>query len=679
MWKAGALARAFLSRPRASLSSRWSATSNPDAIVGVSRQGLATFTSDSSTEEDHSHANVVSISPQAEEEVVIAIGGNVGDRVQNFNRALEMLRTAGIRVTGHASLYESAAAYITDQPSFLNSAVKARTRLDPHSLLRELKRIESELGRIQGGVRYGPRPIDLDILYYGAITVTTESLEIPHPRIAERPFVLAPLVDLLDPETVEVSPGSWTKHPSVEGGAIQNAWKGTFGGETCVGKEGLKRVLPLGRTLWDWSQRTHVMGILNITPDSFSDGGSFLGVDSAVEQVRKMVSEGADFIDLGAQSTRPGARRLTTEEEMDRLLPVLDALAKSPGLDGVCLSVDTFDSRVAAEAVSRGVHIVNDVSGGTLDPAMWNTVAKLGVPYICMHMRGDPLTMQNKLNTQYSNVCSDVAAELASSIKLAELAGIPSWRLITDPGLGFAKTVEQNVELIRHLPAFREQLSWRNKAASNAPLLMGPSRKGFLGKLCGIPKAEDRDFATAAAVAIAISGGANIIRAHNDPLTESDSMDNSCKPLAAQGRSRQDLGTRGMDMTSTLPSPETDIRSLSEETVQGYILPSQCPGKSNRRAVFIFPNPEFLVLLDDMPHGRSHLIFPTALTHLLLSFSLYPRGTCGTVELAYETPRGRNLFELDERVDTGTHDKVNVSTGDGSCPDRHVKALDGRS
>lgn len=156
-------------------------------------------------------------------------------------------------------------------------------------------------------------------------------------------------------------------------------------------------------------------------------------------------------------------------------------------------------------------------------------------------------------------------------------------------------------------------------------------------------------------------------------------MDNSCKPLAAQGRSRQDLGTRGMDMTSTLPSPETDIRSLSEETVQGYILPSQCPGKSNRRAVFIFPNPEFLVLLDDMPHGRSHLIFPTALTHLLLSFSLYPRGTCGTVELAYETPRGRNLFELDERVDTGTHDKVNVSTGDGSCPDRHVKALDGRS
>ncbi|KAG6554302.1 hypothetical protein Mapa_004218 [Marchantia paleacea] len=514
MWKTAALARAFLLRPRASLSSRWSATSNPDGIVGVSQQGLATFKSGSFTEED-SHANVGSISPQAEEEVVIAIGGNVGDRVQNFNRALEMLRTAGIRVTGHASLYESAAAYITDQPSFLNSAVKARTRLDPHSLLRELKRIESELGRIQGGVRYGPRPIDLDILYYGAVTVTTESLEIPHPRIAERPFVLAPLVDLLDPETVEVNPGSWTKHPSVEGGSIQNAWKVTFGGETCVGKEGLKRVLPLGKTLWDWSQRTHIMGILNITPDSFSDGGSFLGVDSAVEQVRKMVSEGADFIDLGAQSTRPGARRLTTAEELDRLLPVLDALAKAPGLDGVCLSVDTFDARVADEAVSRGVHIVNDVSGGTLDPEMWNTVAKLGVPYICMHMRGNPLTMQNKLNTQYSNVCSDVAAELASSIKSAELAGIPSWRLITDPGLGFAKTVEQNVDLIRQLPAFREQLSWRNKAASNAPILIGPSRKGFLGKLCGIPKAEDRDFATAAAVAIAISGGANIIRAHN--------------------------------------------------------------------------------------------------------------------------------------------------------------------
>ncbi|KAL3677957.1 hypothetical protein R1sor_020913 [Riccia sorocarpa] len=460
-------------------------------------------------------ANELSTGTQAEVEVVIAIGGNVGDRVGNINKALEILRTSAIRVTGHASLYESAPAYVTDQPPFLNSAVKASTRLDPQTLLKQLKTIEFQLGRTQGGVRYGPRPIDLDILYYGSLTLETDALQIPHPRIAERPFVLAPLVDLLSPQALEVNPGDWTKHPSIESGEVQSAWNDRFGGETCVGKEGLKRVLPLGKSLWDWSGRTYVMGVLNLTPDSFSDGGSYLRTESALEQVRKMVSEGADFIDLGAQSTRPGAKRLTTEEELDRLLPVLDAIAEAPGLEGVCLSVDTFDARVAEEAVSRGVHVVNDVSGGTLDSNMLSTVAKLGVPYIIMHMRGEPQTMQNKLNTQYSNVCSEVADELAARFRSAELAGIPSWRMITDPGIGFAKTLRHNVELLRHLPTFREELSWRNKAASNGPMLLGPSRKGFLGKLCGLAEGKDRDFASAAAFTIGVAGGANIIRAHN--------------------------------------------------------------------------------------------------------------------------------------------------------------------
>ncbi|CAM6129088.1 unnamed protein product [Calypogeia fissa] len=448
------------------------------------------------------------------EEVVIALGGNIGDRVNNFNKALEMLREAGIRVTGYGCLYESAPAYVTDQPMFLNSAIKASTSLDPYALLRTVKKIERELGRSEAGLRYGPRPIDLDIIFHGSSTVNTDVLQIPHPRLIERPFVLAPVVDLLGGDTLGGPAGHWSAHPFLQRGLLE-VWREN-GGEECVGKEGLKRVTPIGSKLWDWGQKTYIMGILNLTPDSFSDGGLYTEVDSALAQVRRMVSEGADFIDIGAQSTRPGAQRLTTERELERLLPVLDALADAPDLKEVCFSIDTFDSRVVKEAVARGVHLVNDVSAGLLDPEMWETVSKLGVSYVAMHMRGDPTVMQNKSNTSYSNLCFEVATELASNVRYAELAGIPAWRIITDPGLGFAKSFEQNVELMRELRSFREQLSvMSSQAIGNGPILLGPSRKGFLGKLCGHPKGKDRDFATVAATVVGIAGGADIIRAHN--------------------------------------------------------------------------------------------------------------------------------------------------------------------
>jgi 2-amino-4-hydroxy-6-hydroxymethyldihydropteridine diphosphokinase/dihydropteroate synthase len=296
------------------------------------------------------------------EEVVIALGSNIGDRLNNFSRALELLRRAGIRVTGHGCLYESAPAYVTDQPVFLNSCIKASTSLEPHALLRTLKNIEKELGRTEGGIRYGPRPLDLDIIFYGSSTVNSDLLQIPHPRLKERPFVLAPVVDLLKADSATGSDGHWSSHPYLGGGLLE-VWREN-GGEESVGKQGLKRVTQIGSKLWDWGEKTHIMGILNVTPDSFCDGGLYMNVDSALAQARRMVSEGADFIDVGAQSTRPGAERLTTEKELDRLLPVLDALVKADDLQDVCFSVDTFDSRVVEEAVARGVHLVNDVSAG---------------------------------------------------------------------------------------------------------------------------------------------------------------------------------------------------------------------------------------------------------------------------------------------------------------------------
>lgn len=443
---------------------------------------------------------------------MIALGSNVGDRLHNFNEALELMNKAGICITRHACLYETAPAYVTDQPHFLNSAVRAVTKLGPHELLGVLKKIEKDMGRTDG-IRYGPRPIDLDILFYGKFKVHSDILTIPHERIWERPFVMAPLMDLLgsaaDCDTVT----GWHSF-SLHSGGIFESWD-KMGGESLIGKEGMKRVLPIENELWDWSQRTSVMGILNVTPDSFSDGGKFLSVEAAVSQARLMISEGTDMIDIGAQSTRPTASRISVEEELDRLIPVLEAVIGMPEAEGKLISVDTFYSEVASEAISKGAHLVNDVSAGQLDSNMLRVVAGLKVPYVAMHMRGNPSTMQNSENLQYDDVCKQIASELYSRVKDAELAGIPAWRIIIDPGIGFSKKTEHNLDILMGLPNIRAEIASKSLAVSHAPILIGPSRKRFLGDICYRTAAEERDPATVASVTASVLGGANIVRVHN--------------------------------------------------------------------------------------------------------------------------------------------------------------------
>ncbi|KAL3823993.1 hypothetical protein ACJIZ3_020022 [Penstemon smallii] len=450
-----------------------------------------------------------------EEEVVIALGSNVGDRLLNFDNALDLMKKSGIKITRHGCLYETEPAYVTDQPQFLNSAVRGFTKLDPHKLLGVLKEIEKDMGRTNG-IRYGPRPIDLDILFYGNHTVNTDSLIIPHERIWERPFVIGPLIDLLgfdssqsDSDVVK----SWHSFSRNSDG-IFGTWE-KLGGDSLIGKEGMKRVLPVANKLWNWSSETSVMGILNITPDSFSDGGKFLSVDSAVSQVRSMISDGADIIDLGAQSTRPMASKLSPEQELDRLIPVLEAVNRMPEMEGKLISIDTFYSKVALEAVKKGAHLINDVSGGNLDSNMHSTVASLKVPYIAMHMRGDPSTMQNHENLRYNNICADVASELYVRIRDAELSGIPAWRIIIDPGIGFSKNTEQNLDILVGLESIRSEIGRRSLAVAHAPMLIGPSRKRFLGEICDRPLAVERDPATMACVTAGALGGANIVRVHN--------------------------------------------------------------------------------------------------------------------------------------------------------------------
>ncbi|TVU37912.1 hypothetical protein EJB05_11255 [Eragrostis curvula] len=448
----------------------------------------------------------------ADQEIVIALGSNVGDRVSTFDRALQLMKSSGVNITKHACLYETAPAYVTDQPRFLNSAIRGTTRLGPHELLEKLKEIEKDIGRT-GGIRYGPRPIDLDILLYGNCQINSETLIVPHERIHERPFVLAPLVDLLGTAADDGIETSWHSLTKCSGGFFE-LWK-KLGGESIIGTEGIKRVLPVGDRLLDWCERTLVMGVLNLTPDSFSDGGKFQQVEAAIYQAKLLISEGADIIDIGAQSTRPFAKRLSPNEELERLVPVLDEITKIPEMEGKLISVDTFYAEVAMEAVKRGAHIVNDVSGGQLDPTILKVVAELGVPYVTMHMRGDPSTMQSEQNLQYGDICKDIASELYARVKEAELSGIPLWRIVLDPGVGFSKKSEQNHEVIMGLDSIRREMGKMSIGASHVPILLGPSRKRFLGEICNRANPVDRDVATVAAVTAGILNGANIVRVHN--------------------------------------------------------------------------------------------------------------------------------------------------------------------
>lgn len=436
----------------------------------------------------------------------------MGDRISTFDRALRLMRNSGINITRHACLYETAPAYVTDQPRFLNSAVRGTTKLGPHELLKQLKVIEKDIGRT-GGIRYGPRPIDLDILLYGNSQINTETLVVPHERIHERPFVLAPLVDLLGSSADDGMETSWHSLSKCSGGFFES-WN-KLGGESIIGTEGIKRVLPVGNRLLDLCERTLVMGVLNLTPDSFSDGGKFQEVEAAISQAKLLISEGADIIDIGAQSTRPFARRLSAKEELERLVPVLDAITKVPEMEGKLLSVDTFYSEVAAEAVKRGVHMINDVSGGQLDPRILKVVAELRVPYVTMHMRGDPSTMQSEHNLQYGDVCNEVASELYTRVREAELSGIPLWRIVLDPGIGFSKKSGHNLGLIMGLKSIRGELGKISLGASHVPILLGPSRKRFLGEICNRANPVERDVATVAAATAGILNGANIVRFHN--------------------------------------------------------------------------------------------------------------------------------------------------------------------
>jgi len=255
-----------------------------------------------------------------------------------------------------------------------------------------------------------------------------------------------------------------------------------------------------GRVL-DLGARTHIMGILNITPDSFSDGGLFAGHDAAVDHARSMASRGADIIDIGGESTRPGAEPLTEEEELRRILPVIECVARELP---VPLSVDTYKAGVARKALAAGASIVNDISGLRFSSDMARVVADHDAAVILMHIKGTPRNMQ--ANPEYGDVVGEITDYLEESAAIAHKAGVGKDRILIDPGIGFGKTVRHNLEIIDRLEEFR---------ALGFPIVIGTSRKRFIGTVLNIAEPKDRVEGTAATVALAIQRGAHIVRVHD--------------------------------------------------------------------------------------------------------------------------------------------------------------------
>ncbi|MEB3274723.1 MAG: dihydropteroate synthase [Prochlorothrix sp.] len=253
---------------------------------------------------------------------------------------------------------------------------------------------------------------------------------------------------------------------------------------------------------FNWGDRTYVMGILNVTPDSFSDGGDFHALDRALLQAQALTAAGVDVLDIGGQSTRPGSEQIPLAEELERVIPVIKALREQG--NNLPISVDTTRAAVAAVALDTGADWVNDISGGTFEPEILDVAARYQAPIVLMHMRGTPATMQSL--TDYTDLVAEVGQFLRTQATIAEAVGIPRERIILDPGIGFAKTYEQNLHLFQGLPHLR---------ALGYPLLVGPSRKSFIGTILEQPNPKDRVWGTAAACCAAIAGGADILRVHD--------------------------------------------------------------------------------------------------------------------------------------------------------------------
>lgn len=405
----------------------------------------------------------------------LALGANLGDRAGALERATSALGAEGVVVRRVSPIVESPALLPAGAPAdwnrpFLNCVVEAETALEPATLLDALKRIETALGRAPAE-RWAPRPIDLDILLYGDERIETDRLTIPHAGLTERPFFLTPLAALAPGLVV---PGT---------------------GRTVLA---LSRALGHAIPLW--------MGIVNLTPDSFSDGGRYVSAAALEALLDDMDAGGVHVVDLGAESTRPGATPLTAEAEWARLeAPLATVLERYAGRrPRPWISVDTYHAPVAARAIEHGVDIVNDVSGLTSEAMLQLAADHEAIDFIAMHNLSIPADRAHTLPADADPI-AELNAWLAAQRERWHRAGIDAQRIVFDPGVGFGKDPLQSLEILRRIEALELE---------DLRVLVGHSRKSFMGAFASGGETE-RDLVTVGASLELAARGVDILRVHN--------------------------------------------------------------------------------------------------------------------------------------------------------------------
>lgn len=514
-----------------------------DAVAGTDGVGVTARRSHSEVADDVVEFNDISIDkfsvPNMHEETelhdgthiaYIAFGSNEGNQVAHINDALKALEEKNIRVLATSSIFKSKPMYYLDQADFYNGALKVSTSLTPEELLKAVKDIEYNIIKRVKEFDNGPRSIDLDILLYDNVIMNTPDLNVPHIRMLERTFVLKPLCELVPPTMLHpVSAEPLHEH-------LKQLEKKESDQSVQESSE-LADLIPIGTVKpleYSKSSPTQVMAILNVTPDSFSDGDKKnLFFKQIMAKVDDMVTQGVDIIDVGGCSTRPDSTPPTEWEEASRVMPIVSAIKKKYG-DKVYVSVDTYRASVAEKSIKQGADIINDISAGMFDDQMYSVIAKYQVPYVINHTRGNIETM-TKL-TDYSETAtelqlfdnqtspdhvliSEVGKELSALISKMYSAGIRRWQLVLDPGLGFAKGVSANLSIIRNLDAFEhykqlDSATGEYISFDNIPVLLGPSRKRFIGTITD-ESINERSYGTAACVAVGIGNGARIMRVHD--------------------------------------------------------------------------------------------------------------------------------------------------------------------
>jgi 2-amino-4-hydroxy-6-hydroxymethyldihydropteridine diphosphokinase / dihydropteroate synthase len=424
--------------------------------------------------------------------LILSLGTNLGDSLNNIRQALQLLqKSQKIAPLQISPLYSSSALLPAYAPvawnrPYLNLAVACETDLSPFEVLKFIKQIEQQLGR-EESQRWAPRIIDIDILAWDRLVVDQVSLKIPHIGLLSRPFALWPLLDLWP---------NW-QHPTVDFSDVLLSWGSRFTGDKAPfdTKQISQRV-----------EGSALMGILNITPDSFSDAGKFISVPNALAQAEKLVREGAEVIDIGAESTRPGgATPVLPEAEWVLLEPVLTAL-KEHSKQWVFkpkLSIDTRHHIVAERAMQLGIDWINDVSG-FVDPNMRALAAGSPVKCVIMHNLGVP-AQKNIVLASHPNICEQILDWAKQRFNVLLDAGIAANQLIFDIGIGFGKTPQQSMFLLKNIKQFRRL---------NCPLLVGHSRKSFLNLVTAKPFSE-RDFETAIVSYQLAAQGVDYLRVHN--------------------------------------------------------------------------------------------------------------------------------------------------------------------